>query len=70
VIGTGSIYNMWDRLGELAMPATVLAGERDGKFLELGERLAGALPRGELVVVRGAGHGIPREDPAAVAAAF
>ncbi len=36
----------------------------------LGERLADELPHGELVIVEGAGHGIPREDPAAVAAAI
>jgi 2-succinyl-6-hydroxy-2,4-cyclohexadiene-1-carboxylate synthase len=69
-IGTGAMDPLWDRLGELEMPATVLAGARDPKFLALGERLADALPRGELVVVDGAGHGIPREDPTAVAAAL
>jgi 2-succinyl-6-hydroxy-2,4-cyclohexadiene-1-carboxylate synthase len=68
-IGTGVMEPLWDRLGELAMPATVLAGERDPKFRALGERLASELPRGELVIVDGAGHGIPREQPAAVAAA-
>jgi 2-succinyl-6-hydroxy-2,4-cyclohexadiene-1-carboxylate synthase len=69
-IGTGAMDPLWDRLGELTMPATVLAGRRDEKFVALGERLAAALPRGELVIVPGAGHGIPREDPAAVAAAL
>jgi 2-succinyl-6-hydroxy-2,4-cyclohexadiene-1-carboxylate synthase len=69
-IGTGAMDPLWARLGELTMPAVVLAGEHDAKFLALGGRLADALPRGELVVVAGAGHGIPREDPAAVAAAI
>jgi 2-succinyl-6-hydroxy-2,4-cyclohexadiene-1-carboxylate synthase len=69
-VGTGVMEPLWDRLGELTMPATVLAGSGDAKFLALGERLAAALPRGELVVVEGAGHGIPREDPSAVAAAI
>jgi 2-succinyl-6-hydroxy-2,4-cyclohexadiene-1-carboxylate synthase len=69
-IGTGQMQPVWDRLGELTMPATVLVGEEDPKFRALGERLAAALPRGELVVVDGAGHGIPREAPAAVAAAL
>jgi pimeloyl-ACP methyl ester carboxylesterase len=32
----------------------------------LGERLAAALPGGELVVVPGAGHGLPREAPQAI----
>jgi 2-succinyl-6-hydroxy-2,4-cyclohexadiene-1-carboxylate synthase len=69
-VGTGVMQPLWDRLGELTMPATVLAGSGDAKFLALGERLAAALPRGELILVEGAGHGIPREDPAAVAAAI
>ena len=61
---------LWDRLGELTMPTTVLVGERDAKFVALGQRLAGALPEAELVVVAGAGHGLPRETPEAVSAAI
>jgi 2-succinyl-6-hydroxy-2,4-cyclohexadiene-1-carboxylate synthase len=69
-LGTGAMEPLWDRLGELRMPVTVLAGERDAKFRALGRQLADGLPDGELVVVDGVGHGIPREDPAAVAAAI
>jgi 2-succinyl-6-hydroxy-2,4-cyclohexadiene-1-carboxylate synthase len=68
-VGTGAMAPLWDRLDELTMPATVLVGERDAKFVALGERLAAALPAGELVVVPGAGHGLPREAPEAVSAA-
>jgi 2-succinyl-6-hydroxy-2,4-cyclohexadiene-1-carboxylate synthase len=67
-VGTGAMAPLWERLSELTMPTTVLAGERDAKFVALGERLAAALPRGELVVVAGAGHGLPREAPDAIAA--
>ena len=35
---------LWDRLGELRMPVTVMAGERDAQYRALGERLAAALP--------------------------
>jgi pimeloyl-ACP methyl ester carboxylesterase len=70
----GSAPARWNRCGtasrSCAMPATVLAGERDAKFSALGQRLADGLPNGELVIIDGAGHGIPREDPAAVAAAI
>jgi 2-succinyl-6-hydroxy-2,4-cyclohexadiene-1-carboxylate synthase len=65
-VGTGAMDPLWDRLGELTMPATVLVGERDAKFVALGERLVAALPGGELVVVPGAGHGVAREAPQAV----
>ncbi|MEP6953996.1 MAG: alpha/beta fold hydrolase [Solirubrobacteraceae bacterium] len=67
-IGTGAMAPLWDRLGELTMPTTVVAGERDAKFVALGERLAVAIPGAELVVVPGAGHGLPREAPRALAA--
>jgi pimeloyl-ACP methyl ester carboxylesterase len=61
---------VWDRLGELRMPAVVLAGERDAKFSELGRRLAEGLPEATFTLVPGAGHALPLEAPAAVAAAI
>ena len=69
-IGTGAMEPLWDRLGELTMPVTVVAGERDAKFVALGGRLAAALPDARLVIVPGAGHGLPREAPGAVAEAL
>ncbi|HEX2084872.1 MAG TPA: alpha/beta fold hydrolase [Solirubrobacteraceae bacterium] len=69
-LGTGVMEPVWHRLGELTMPAVVLAGGRDAKFRALGERLAAALPRGELRVVPGAGHAVHLEAPEAVAAAL
>ncbi len=69
-IGTGVMEPVWDRLGSLTMPVTVLAGERDDKFVALGRRLADGLPDATLVVVPGAGHALTLEAPAAVAAAL
>jgi 2-succinyl-6-hydroxy-2,4-cyclohexadiene-1-carboxylate synthase len=70
-IGAGVMEPLWDRLGELgAMPVTIIAGERDGRYAALGRRLAGALPAARMLVVPGAGHGLPREAPQAVAAAI
>ena len=69
-MGTGVMEPVWDRLGELTMPAAVLAGERDAKFRAIGERLADALPNAELTVVRGAGHALHLERPDAVADAL
>lgn len=69
-LGAGAMPPVWERLGELAMPATVVAGERDAKYVALGERLAAGLPRAELLVVPGVGHGLPREAPEAIAAAI
>jgi 2-succinyl-6-hydroxy-2,4-cyclohexadiene-1-carboxylate synthase len=70
-LGSGTLEPVWGRLGELRMPAAVVVGERDAAYLALGEQLVSALPAAEpLVVVPRAGHGLPREDPAAVAAAI
>jgi 2-succinyl-6-hydroxy-2,4-cyclohexadiene-1-carboxylate synthase len=68
-LGTGEMQPLWDRLGELPMPVTVLAGERDAKFRALGERMVGLLPDARMVVV-GGGHGLALENPAAVAGAI
>ena len=65
-LGTGEMAPLWDRLGELMMPVTVLVGDRDSKFWEQGRRMVSLLPDGELVVVPG-GHGLLLENPAAVA---
>ena len=68
-IGTGEMQPLWDRLGELSMPVTVVAGERDAKFRVLGERMAELIPDAELVVVAG-GHGLPLESPGALVEAI
>lgn len=65
-LGTGEMEPLWDRLAELSMPVTVLVGERDGKFLALGRRMVERLADGALVTVPG-GHGLPLENPEAVA---
>jgi len=68
-VGTGTMEPLWGRLAELPMPVAVLAGERDHKYVALGEVLVAALPDARLIVVPGAGHGLPREAPQAVAEA-
>lgn len=66
-LGAGAMEPVWDRLGGLDVPATVVVGERDAKYRALGERLVRTLPRARLAVVPGAGHGLPREAPEALA---
>jgi 2-succinyl-6-hydroxy-2,4-cyclohexadiene-1-carboxylate synthase len=68
-IGTGEMAPLWNRLAELTMPVTVLAGERDAKFLALGQRMAELLPDARFVTAPG-GHRLPLENPAAVARAL
>jgi 2-succinyl-6-hydroxy-2,4-cyclohexadiene-1-carboxylate synthase len=68
-IGTGEMAPLWDRLGELEMPVSVLVGDRDVKFQRAGRRMAELAPNARLRVVAGAHH-LPLENPAAVAAAI
>jgi 2-succinyl-6-hydroxy-2,4-cyclohexadiene-1-carboxylate synthase len=69
-LGTGALPSLWDRLGELAMPVTLVAGERDEKFRAVAERMASRLPRADVVVVPGAGHAPQLERPELMAAAL
>jgi 2-succinyl-6-hydroxy-2,4-cyclohexadiene-1-carboxylate synthase len=70
-LGAGTMEPVWDRLGDLdGMPVTIIVGERDGRYIATGRRLAAALPGARLLLVPGAGHGLPREAPQAVAAAI
>jgi 2-succinyl-6-hydroxy-2,4-cyclohexadiene-1-carboxylate synthase len=69
-LGTGVMPPLWDRLPELAMPVTLVAGERDEKFRAIAERMAVAIPRCRVEIVAGAGHAAQLERPEAVAAAI
>jgi 2-succinyl-6-hydroxy-2,4-cyclohexadiene-1-carboxylate synthase len=69
-LGTGALPSLWDRLGELAMPVTLVVGERDAKFRDIAERMAERLPDSRLVVIAGAGHAPQLERPELVAAAI
>jgi pimeloyl-ACP methyl ester carboxylesterase len=45
----------------------VLAGARDAKFTEIGERLAAAIPRADFSTIPNAGHAAHAEQPEATA---
>jgi 2-succinyl-6-hydroxy-2,4-cyclohexadiene-1-carboxylate synthase len=66
-LGTGAPPSLWDRLGELPVPATLIAGERDRKFSAVAHRMARGLPRAEVEIVPGAGHAVHLESSEAVA---
>jgi 2-succinyl-6-hydroxy-2,4-cyclohexadiene-1-carboxylate synthase len=67
-LGTGVMEPLWDRLPELAIPVTLIAGARDEKFRTIAERMAARLPRGRVEVVDGAGHAVQLERPDTIAA--
>ena len=61
--GQGAVAPMWDRLPDLRVSVLVVAGERDGRYTGLGQRLVAALPDASLVLVPGAGHAAHLERP-------
>jgi non-heme chloroperoxidase len=66
----GSILDMdwYPRLRDIEVPVVVLVGSRDRLTTPaLGRRLAAGLPHAELVVIPGAGHMLPFEEPDLVA---
>jgi 2-succinyl-6-hydroxy-2,4-cyclohexadiene-1-carboxylate synthase len=69
-LGTGAMRPLWDRLGELALPVTLLVGERDAKYRGVAEEMAARLRDGRVVVVPRAGHALHLEAPEAVARAI
>jgi 2-succinyl-6-hydroxy-2,4-cyclohexadiene-1-carboxylate synthase len=68
-IGGGAMEPLWDRLATLRMPVTIIVGARDEKFVRWAtEDYPARLPQAEVHIVEGAGHGLPREAPGALAA--
>ncbi len=62
-LGTGALPSLWERLGEISIPVTLVAGERDEKFTEIARRMAATMPDACLVIVPGAGHAVHLEAP-------
>ena len=69
-LGTGVMPPLWDRLGELAVPVTLVVGERDAKFRAIAGRMAPAIGDCRVEVVDGAGHAAHLEQPEIVAGAI
>lgn len=64
-VGTGALPSLWDELPRVTVPTLIVVGELDAKFVDVGERMARAMPETRLVVVPGAGHTVHLERPAA-----
>ncbi len=69
-LGTGALAPLWDRLPELTMPATLIAGERDRKFSAIASEMASEMPAATVLIVPGAGHAVHLEKPAEIAGAI
>jgi 2-succinyl-6-hydroxy-2,4-cyclohexadiene-1-carboxylate synthase len=69
-LGAGALPSLWDRLGELPMPVTLVVGERDSKFRAVAVEMARRMPAADVVVVPVAGHAVHLEAPEAIARAL
>jgi 2-succinyl-6-hydroxy-2,4-cyclohexadiene-1-carboxylate synthase len=52
-----------NRLGELAMPTLIIAGELDAKYREIGDTMAHSIPNAQLCIISHAGHAPHWERP-------
>jgi 2-succinyl-6-hydroxy-2,4-cyclohexadiene-1-carboxylate synthase len=67
-MGAGATEPFWDRLGRADVPALVVAGAEDERYVAFAHRLVETLPRARLALVPDAGHAAHVERPAAFAA--
>lgn len=62
--GTGHQPPLWGRLGDLEMPVLVVAGSRDGRFVEYGRRIALSIgDNARFIALEDAGHAVFLEQP-------
>ncbi len=66
-LGQGAQPSYWERLGELACPTLLVAGELDSKYVEIAREMAARIPEARLERVPAAGHAVHLEAPDAVA---
>jgi 2-succinyl-6-hydroxy-2,4-cyclohexadiene-1-carboxylate synthase len=67
--GTGNMgATMWAALERIPIPVLVIAGELDGKFTTIGQRMVATLPNGTFAPIAGAGHAAHTERPDEVSA--
>jgi len=62
-MGTGVQDGLWEDLPKLTVPALLMAGEEDGKFRRIAERMAESLPNGAVHIVPDCGHNVHLENP-------
>lgn len=66
-LGTGALPPVWDRLGELGMPVTLVVGERDEKFRGIAGQMSERIADSQVIAVPAAGHAVHLEAPERVA---
>ncbi len=60
-MGTGDQPSLWDELGSLRVPALVVAGSLDEKYVGISRRMEALSPRIQAVIVAESGHNVHAE---------
>ncbi len=66
--GTGSQESLWPYLSSLRMPVLIIAGSRDEKYTEIGQRMLAAIGSNARFVNIDGGHAVHLENPEVTAA--
>jgi 2-succinyl-6-hydroxy-2,4-cyclohexadiene-1-carboxylate synthase len=62
-LGTGAQPALWDQLGAIHIPITLLTGELDAKFTAIAAHMAQQMPQARSVVAVNVGHAVHVEAP-------
>ena len=57
-LGTGRQPSYWDRLEQCSIPATLIVGEEDAKFIDIAKKMDTKLKNSNLHIVPEAGHNV------------
>jgi len=66
-MGVGVQPSLWEKLSDLAMPVLLVAGGKDGKYVDIVNSMAAVLPHGQVAIVPDVGHNVHWETPQGVA---
>jgi 2-succinyl-6-hydroxy-2,4-cyclohexadiene-1-carboxylate synthase len=69
-LGTGTQPSLWSAMATIAMPITLVVGERDRKFVQINQSMTVWQPLAQLKILPDCGHAAHAEDPDAFAAAL
>ncbi|MBW2601566.1 MAG: 2-succinyl-6-hydroxy-2,4-cyclohexadiene-1-carboxylate synthase [Deltaproteobacteria bacterium] len=65
-MGVGRQDSLWEYLPALYIPALLVTGERDDKYMDVLLNMAASMPNATLKTVPGRGHNVHMEDPVAM----
>ena len=60
-MGTGRQPSLWSELDSIHLPVLVMAGELDGKYMNIAQQIAEVIPHAELKIFSDSGHNIHLE---------